>query len=134
MLSRSSYVKQVKAISIIFSSTLSVGDANYLDSSSKILAVHQEKNVFEPQEEIDFYQLNVFSHKSPCPVIFEDINMTTFNKNSAIRVDLIDVLAASTASVIQIGNVNHVRAASRVENIRRLQNGDKYNSPETKGG
>lgn len=127
MLRRTSHVKSLTVNNVVFSSTLQIGDSQFIDSTSHAIAILQERNHFSPLEDDDFRLHPVFYYRSPCPVIYEDIKMATINNNPKINVCNLDILAVSTSSLIHIGNTGHIRMSNRLKNLLKYEknpNGD----------
>ena len=117
MLRRTSHVKLLTVNNVVFSSTLQIGDSQFVDSTSHAIAILQEHNHFSPLNEDEFNLHPVFYYQSPCPVIYEDVKMDTINDNPKINVRTLDILAASTSSLIHIGNSDHIRMSNRLKNL-----------------
>ncbi|MGM9924011.1 MAG: spore germination protein GerPE [Bacillus sp. (in: firmicutes)] len=133
MLSRTSRVKQLKVVNLSLGSNLQIGDAKYLDSFARALAVQEADEVWDDDPE-DFSDYPVFTKPLACPVIYENVNMTKIDKKPSIHVDWVDVTSIAAASTMAIGHIEHVRTVARIINIRRLQhrevNGPLPNNPK----
>ena len=119
MLSRTSRVKQLNVTTIVFSSSVQIGDTQYLDATAQALATQEPVNVFRGDPE-HFEDYEVFNLRTPLPLIFEKVSMVQMNKQPNICVDIIDVIGVSSSSTLVIGNVDHTQLSSRILNIRRL--------------
>ena len=129
MLSRTSRVKQINVTSLVFSSSIQIGDTRFLDTAAQALAVQEASKCFSGDPEL-FQDYEVFNYRTPLPIIFENVSMTRTNKKSTIQVDVIDAIGVSSSSTLAVGNIDHTRLSSRILNIRRLaERGDS-----TKGG
>ncbi|WP_019240418.1 MULTISPECIES: spore germination protein GerPE [Bacillus] len=120
MLSRTSQVNFIEVTSILFSSNLQIGDTKYINGQTIILAEQHEAHIFTQKKEQEITDLANFSPIPPFPTIFENFTTTTFNKKNKIFVDWIDIGVVSAASILAVGNSDHVRMISQVDNIRHL--------------
>lgn len=123
MLSRTSRVKQINVNTIVFSSSVQIGDTQYIDARAQALATQEPVKVYRGDPE-HFADYPVFNLRTPLPIIFEKVSMIQMNKQPNICVDFIDVVGVSSASTLAIGNVDHIRLSSRILNIRRLTERD----------
>lgn len=119
MLQRTSIVNRLEANTLLFSSVIEIGDANYIQGFSRALAVQRESEIFFGNEG-SFDRFPVFSK----PIFFnpfeEDLTMFTEQLHPVIKVDYIDITGVSAASIIHIGSSNHVFMESRIKHIRQL--------------
>lgn len=128
MLTRISKVGTIKVKSIIFASTLQIGDSNEINGLARVLAVQRQREVFLSNEG-DFSLFKIFSYSLPLPPINEPLTIHTTSPNPIIKVDLIDVTALSTSAFMHIGNTKHIRMESRVLHLRQLETVDKPINP-----
>lgn len=119
MLSRTVHAKQVKVINLGLSSTFQIGDTEYVDSSSIVIALKNEDDFIDDDPE-KFKDFPVFLDRLPLPVIHENVSILKIDKKPEIHVDFINILALSSASLLVLGNVSHSRLSSRILNIRHL--------------
>lgn len=130
MLSRTSHVKYIQITNLLFSSNLQIGDTKYIDGATLILAEQHETTIVTQKKEQEITQLATFTPLPPLPIINEYFTLSTFNKKPAIYVDYIDVNSISAASILAVGNSDHIRMVSQVEDIRHL---DARNKNDLKG-
>lgn len=119
MLSRTSRVKQLNVTTLVFSSSVQIGDTQYIDARAQALATQEPVKIYRGDPE-NFENYEVFNLRTPLPIIFEKVSMTQINKQPNIYVDVIDVIGVSSSSTLAIGNVDHTLLSSRILNIRRL--------------
>lgn len=119
MLSRTSRVKQLNVTTLVFSSSVQIGDTQYIDARAQALATQEPVKIYRGDPE-HFENYEVFNLRTPLPIIFEKVSMTQINKQPNIYVDVIDVIGVSSSSTLAIGNVDHTLLSSRILNIRRL--------------
>jgi spore germination protein PE len=87
---------------------------------SRALAVQREAEIFYNYEG-DYSLFPIFSEPIPLPPI--DMDEVLFQKTDLIpfiHVPQINITGVSAASVVHIGNSNHVYMESRVKHIRQL--------------
>ncbi|WP_066187009.1 MULTISPECIES: spore germination protein GerPE [Gracilibacillus] len=117
METRTTNVQQLKLDSLAYSSILQIGDTSFTEPSVNVIAVQKEGGIssdksfsFEDdsffQQSIPFlpnYSLTYGDHHMLCP-----------------RIDIhsLDVSAASSSAVIQLGNSQHVHSIARLKHIR----------------
>ena len=115
MLGRTSHVRRIILRNLSSSSNMHIGDAHYIDSTADILGALQNSNIFYTSYLVDELDKDTgYSYKAPCPSIDENIKMTKFNTIPKIRVNNIDVISVSSSSTLQIGNTDHIRAATSI--------------------
>ncbi|MGG5253315.1 spore germination protein GerPE [Neobacillus sp. SM06] len=119
MLQRTAYVDHLNVKVVSFASMLQVGDAKIVNSFSRALAVHREVEIFFGNEG-NFSSYSVFNEPIPLPPVTEDFSSATTHFNPVIKVKQMDVIGISAASVLQIGNSEHVSMEARVKHIRQL--------------
>lgn len=120
MLSRSSRVQNLKIKTVSISSVTQIGDSTIINSLSRALAVQREAEIFYNYEG-DYSLFPIFSEPIPLPPIAMD--EVLFHKTDlipCIHVPQINITGVSAASVVHIGNSNHVYMESRVKHIRQL--------------
>ncbi|RCW51248.1 spore germination protein GerPE [Paenibacillus prosopidis] len=119
MTNRVSSVGHIQVTDSGSTTTLEIGDSEYITPLNHIIAVQREKAVFF-QNEFNFRDYAIFFRPISQTVLNEDIRMTTTNKCSVISVLKIDIFAISVSGVVHIGSSETLRAESRIKNIRHL--------------
>lgn len=119
MMQRSSYVDHINVKSIFFSSTLQLGDSCIINGFSRALAVQREVEIFYGNEG-DFSAYSTFSEPIPLPLITENISFRSHHLNPMIKVNKLNVKGVSSASILHVGNSNHVSMEARIKHIRQL--------------
>ncbi|WP_059172968.1 spore germination protein GerPE [Bacillus sp. FJAT-27445] len=119
MLQRVSKVDNVFVKSVLFSSTILIGDSVRIFGYSRAIAVQREAEIFF-SDEGDFTQYKVFLEPIPLPEINEPIFIDSFQLNPVIRVGTIDVTGLSAASIIQVGSTPTISMEARIQHIRQL--------------
>ncbi len=128
MLTRISKVDNIKVKSVIFASTIQIGDSNNINGLARVLAVQRQREVFYSNEG-DFSLFNIYSYPLPLPPINEPLTIHTTSPNPIIKVGSIDVTSLSTSAFMHIGNTEHIRMESRVLHIRQLETIDEPTNP-----
>lgn len=119
---RTSVVNRVMIYNIGYGSFLNVGDVGDFSPVTLALAVQREIPVFYGNEgNLGSYPL--FSTPIPLPKGESAVCMKVTHAVPFIRVDDVEVLAVSTASIVQMGSIKSIRAESRIKNIRQLLRG-----------
>ena len=80
MLTRISKVGNIKVKSVIFASTLQIGDSNEINGLARVLAVQRQREVFFSNEG-DFSLFKIFSYPLPLPPINEPLTIHTTSLN-----------------------------------------------------
>ena len=119
MFKRISKVKTLSSKTVAFSSNLQIGDCSYIDGTTLALAVQRKVANFLGNEG-RYEDYHVFTDPLTVPIVNEPVRCCFSNPNPFICVDNIDFIGISTSSVVQIGNVGHVRMQSRVKHIRQI--------------
>jgi spore germination protein PE len=119
MFSRISKVSSIQAKTILFSSTLQIGDCRFINGHSKILAMHRRTNI-DTIDDIDFTDYPIFDTPAVFLPIQEPMHLQTTNLQPFISVGTVKIIGMSSASLGAIGNIDHIRMQSRVKNIRKL--------------
>lgn len=119
MLSRFSKIQNLKITSVSFSSVAEIGDSQFINGLTRALAVQREAEVFYNFEG-DYSLFPIFREPIPIPPIEEEILVQKNNLSPCIQVSQIKITAVSAASVIHIGNSNHINMESRVKHIRQI--------------
>lgn len=120
MLQRISCVDQIKIDAVSFSSILQIGDSEQIQALSRALAVQREAEVFFDNEG-NFAAFPIFSETIPFqPAVEENVVFSTHNLNPVLKVRNIDILGASSSSVVHLGNSCNIAMEARVKHIRQL--------------
>lgn len=120
MFVRTSVVDHLKVDALSHSSVAEIGDSAFIHCLSRALAVKREEELFFTNEG-SFRKYDVFSMPIPMEPIVERMTMQTTNLKPIIKVNNIDILGASAASVIHIGSSKHIAMEARVKHIRQLK-------------
>jgi spore germination protein PE len=139
MFSRISKVGNLSIKTLIFSSTLQIGDTTYIDANSEVFAVQRQEEFFSGNEG-DILPYPIFYSPSVYLPIYEPVRTMFINKNPFIKVNNVNFIGISASSVISVGNAGHARMRSRVKHIRQLSDRNSTNqtqsvspSPQTNG-
>ena len=119
MFQRVSKVKSVTATSLLFSSTLQIGDCSYIDGKANVMAVHRNMEITLLRGD-EFSDYPIYSKPIPLPILDEPLQMHIENHCPFIKVDHINIIGATVSAFAGVGNVGHIRMDSRVKNIRKL--------------
>lgn len=115
---RISVVNYLEVDIITLGSVLEVGDADEITPRHKALAVQREKELFYGTE--GNFNYPVFTRPIPQPVMHTPVNITRRNESNFIKVNYIDIISVSLASIAQIGSNRIVDTEARVKHIRQL--------------
>jgi spore germination protein PE len=119
MLSRISQVQTLNIISASSSSVIQIGDSQIINMLSRALAVQREVEIFYSYEG-DFSLFPLFREPIPLPPIKDEVMFQKIDFKPCIQVNEINITGAASASVIHVGNTEHVYMESRVKHIRDL--------------
>lgn len=119
MLQRTSNVDQLKIESILLSSIIEIGDANYIQGFSRALAIQRQAEIFFGNEG-NFDQFPVFTAPLSFQPIEDKFSMYIEQLHPVIKVNTIDVIGVSASSVIHIGSSKQISMESRLKHVRQL--------------
>ncbi|MEH7355576.1 spore germination protein GerPE [Neobacillus drentensis] len=120
MLTRTSNVDHLEVKLVAFSSVIQLGDSGIINGLSRAIAVQREEEIFFGDEG-NFPSYPVFTKPLPLPPITETISFLQHNINPIIKVNNIDVIAVSSASILHVGNSRNVSMEARIKHIRQLR-------------
>jgi spore germination protein PE len=118
VLQRSSYINNLNVKVISYASILQLGDSCIINGFSRALAVQREAEI-DYGNEGNYAAYSVFSEPIPF-ALNENISFRSHHLNPMIKVNNLRVIGASSASVIHVGNSNHISMETRVKHIRQL--------------
>jgi len=130
MFQRTSKAKSVKSNSIVFSSTLQIGDCSYIDGTVHALAVQRRSEILYERDD-QFSDYEIFSRPLALPLITEPIQMRFNHLCPFIETGHIYINAISTSSVAGLGNVGHIRMKSKIHHTRQLTDNGKSTQPDS---
>ncbi|MCM3573231.1 MULTISPECIES: spore germination protein GerPE [Mesobacillus] len=135
MLQRITCVDHIKIDSVSFSSIFQIGDSEQIQAISRALAVQREAEIFFDNEG-NFDVFPIFSEPIPFqPTDEENVVFSTHNLNPVLKVRNIDILGASSSSVVHLGNSRNIAMEARVKHIRQLlPRNDKTNGTSGANG
>jgi len=119
MFVRTSIVDTLKLNTLSFSSIVEIGDSIYIQGFSRALAVQREKDIFFGNEG-NFNVFPAFSKNPRFEAIDENFSMYQEQLNPIIKVNSIDIIGVSAASIIHIGSSKHISMESKVAHLRHL--------------
>lgn len=119
MLQRTSYVDQINVKIASFSSILQLGDSCIINGFSRALAVQREIEIFYGNEG-NFSAFPMFNETIPLPPISEDITYLSHSLNPVIKVNKLNVIGISAASIMHVGNSQHISMEARIKHLRQL--------------
>ncbi|MET1177594.1 spore germination protein GerPE [Peribacillus simplex] len=114
-----SKVKSISTQTILFSSTMQIGDCSYIDGKSFALAIQKKSETFDSVD-VHFEDYDIFKKPIYIPRSNEPVISRFSNPNPFIRVGNVDIIGVSSSSVVGVGNVGHARMESRVKHIREI--------------
>jgi spore germination protein PE len=118
---RISLVKTISVSDISTSATLQIGDSIEITPRTKSIAVQRQYELFY-SDEGNFDAYSIFSATIPTLKIDKSLVFTKRNEGSTINVNYIDILSASSSSVLHIGSTKTINAESRTKHFRQLLN------------
>ncbi|USK71084.1 spore germination protein GerPE [Peribacillus asahii] len=128
MFQRISKSRSLEATSIVFGSTLQIGDCSYIDGTVHALAVQRRSEILYERDD-DFSDYKIFSRPLALPIITEPIQMRFNHLCPFIETGNIYINAISTSSVAGLGNVGHIRMKSKIHHTRQLSDTEMKNKP-----
>jgi spore germination protein PE len=123
MLQRTAIVDHIRINTLSFSSIFEIGDTQYIQGFSRAIADQRQKPLFRGDEG-SFRRYPIFREQIPLPPIDEAVAVEIIQLNPAVKVRDIDVLGASSSSVVQLGNCKNIFLESRVKHIRHVTSSD----------
>lgn len=116
---RTSIVGSVHINTVIFDSTIQVGDNRYIDANAYIFALQRERAEFRVNEE-PLEKHPIFRRAIPQLSLREDLRMYRKNTVPAITVGTVNVKSVSTSSVLQVGSNTCIDLTSRIKHVRQF--------------
>ncbi|KGP90771.1 spore gernimation protein PE [Pontibacillus chungwhensis BH030062] len=123
MYKRTSCVNQVKINSLTLSSIFEIGDAEEATPRSRALAVQKEGALFSDRD-FPFSDFPIYSAELPGFDRQLMIDQTRVPCDPYIHVDSVHIEGVSSASVFQIGNLDHIESEVRIKHFRILKEKD----------
>jgi spore germination protein PE len=117
--SRVSSVRHINIVEVGTTSILEIGDSKQVEPVSFAIAVQRERAIFF-ENEFSYDDYSIFSREIPQPFINEEMEITTINESSMIKVETVDILNTSSSSVIHLGSSTSINAEARIKHIRHL--------------
>lgn len=119
MLKRISKVERIGIQILTFSSHLLIGDSTIINAKSDTFAVKRDKELFL-ENEGDVINYGIFS----LPLVLPPINQQIYFRNQhmcgCIVVNRINILGATSSSIIQIGSNKNIYLENRRKEIRQI--------------
>lgn len=119
MFQRTACVDRIKVDSVSFSSIFQIGDSQQIQALSRAIAVQREAEIFFGNEG-SFAAYSIFSEQIPYLPVDENISSSTQNLNPMLKVRNIEIMGASSSSIVHLGNSCHISMEARVKHIRQL--------------
>ncbi|MDQ0198135.1 spore germination protein GerPE [Neobacillus ginsengisoli] len=119
MFQRTSCVDDIRVKIVSFASTVQLGDSCIINGLSRAIAVQREVEI-EYGNEGNFSVYPVFTEPIPFQPITESLAYTPRNLNPIIKVNNIGIIGMSSASILHVGNSQHVSMETRIKHIRQL--------------
>ncbi|HEX7055890.1 MAG TPA: spore germination protein GerPE [Bacilli bacterium] len=115
---RVSLVDAVKVNNVGLDSVLFIGDNLVLNPKISAVAVHQREPVYVG--DINEFTPQIFRLPEVWFRDKETVRLRVRHTQPVIHVNVVDVLAVSAASILQIGSTHTIRPESRVKHARRV--------------
>ncbi|WP_066068437.1 spore germination protein GerPE [Neobacillus soli] len=119
MLKRTSFVDKIHIDIVSYSSILQIGDSSIVNGLSRALAVQREAEI-DFGYEGSFSAYPVFTEPIPFQPLNEPVTLLTHNPTPLIKVNKIDIIGISSASILHVGNSKHISMEARIKHIRQL--------------
>ncbi|WP_042356519.1 spore germination protein GerPE [Bacillus rubiinfantis] len=119
MLRRTSVVNHIDVSTVSFASIFQIGDSHSIYKLSHALAVQREAEQFYGSEG-EFTAYHAFTQPISLPPVNEPILIGHHHLNPVIKVNNIDIIGISSASMLNIGSSHHVSMEARIKHIRQL--------------
>jgi len=116
LVKRTSNVQLINTVSAINASFINIGDTHEACPETRAIALQKEGETF--QGELEFEDYSIFSQKKNLPKTKPKVIKHTINHQPNIYVQNVNVIALSSSSIMQVGNLNHISAESRILHIR----------------
>ena len=113
---RISVVDQLSINSLSHSSIIEIGDVHQTKLTSKAIALQKEGQTFAG--ELKFQDYPIFSRTANNPKSTPLFSKRTFYHEPYIYLQNIKVTAISMSSMVQMGQLNHLEAESRIKHFR----------------
>ncbi len=116
---------QINVTAISSSSILNLGDTHQVQPKMKGIAVQKEGETF--QGDLKFENFPIFQRKANWPDYqpTSNVQKITFHHNPTIHVKQVYLLALSTSSIFQVGNINHISSEARIKHFRIILEEDE---------
>ncbi|MBM7694004.1 spore germination protein PE [Peribacillus deserti] len=115
---RISHVNGLHMNTLVFCSTVQIGDSTFIDATNYTLAVQREQELFISNE--GGFNDPVFTEDIHVQPLHEKLDFHICHANPFIHVGLIDLGGASASSMVHIGSSRNVRMQAKIKNIRHL--------------
>ncbi|MDP4085055.1 MAG: spore germination protein GerPE [Bacillota bacterium] len=121
MLGRTSTINNLKVKIVSFASVVQLGDSCVVNSLNRALAVQREASIFFGNEG-NFSSYPVYSEPIPLPPVTElsSFTHTTHQLNPIIKVNNLNIIGISAATILHVGNSKIVSMEARIKHIRQL--------------
>ena len=116
---RMTSVQSVKLTELGSTSVLEIGDSKMITPTSRAIAVQRERAIFL-MNEFNFRNFPIFSIPLIQPAVEEHMEMTTFQEQTYIQVDEIEIFSTTASSIIHLGSSERLHADSRIKHIRHF--------------
>ncbi|MFC0275012.1 spore germination protein GerPE [Metabacillus herbersteinensis] len=124
MISRVSQVNFAYINSLGISSVFNIGDSQNIHTKAKVFAVQREAEIYYSNEG-DLSQYPIFEEEIPQPLLYEPLQTAFYHEKPRIKVNAVNILGVSTASVFHIGSTRDIVCETRTKHIRQLLNSRK---------
>ncbi|PLT30426.1 spore germination protein GerPE [Peribacillus deserti] len=115
---RISHVNRLNVDTLIFSSTIQLGDTKFIDSTNYTFALQREQELFYGNE--GTFNDPVFTEDILFAPLDESFALNTTHTSPFIHIDFIDIGGVTASSIIHIGSTQDVRMQAKIKNIRHL--------------
>ncbi|OXM84759.1 spore germination protein GerPE [Paenibacillus rigui] len=117
-MTRWSVVRDLKINSVAQSSIVQIGDNESIVPMTRALAIQRAFPYFWDDE--GNFDYPIFSRDIPFMGAQENLHMSIDNRDSAIQVGCIKVVAIAVSSVLQVGSNEKIVADSRIKYFRQF--------------
>ncbi|MEC0255740.1 spore germination protein GerPE [Paenibacillus lautus] len=116
---RHSHVDHMYIINISNSSACICGESGHIDANTRALAVQRQVPVFF-EDEGNYEDYSIFSRSIPTWPSQSDVELNIIQDHKKIHVGCLEIIAAASASVVQVGPNDTMDLESRVKAIRHF--------------
>ncbi|RKQ31306.1 spore germination protein GerPE [Oceanobacillus halophilus] len=122
---RISNVGQIYTIGISNAGILNIGDSHQATPKARTMAIQKEGPTIK--KDLQFEDYSIFRQKANWPKTLQSakVRKKTIHHDVNINVRQVSLMALSTSSIFQVGNLNKISSEARVKHFRMLQDNEQ---------